>query len=104
MATEPPKWNIGQPGGPAGPFYSVVAQNGNVIAMQVTEEKYAQLIAAAPELLMALEVVSETIARWSNNGGPLDYSRTHISGSEWRELNELNVILENAIVGAGGDW
>jgi len=31
------KWIVGQPGGPAGPFYSVVSSSGRVIAMQVID-------------------------------------------------------------------
>lgn len=40
-----PKWNIGLPGGPAGPFYSVVKPTGQVIALQITDKRYAELIA-----------------------------------------------------------
>jgi len=39
------KWIVGQPGGMNGPFYSVVAENGNVIAMQIPSEKNAKTIA-----------------------------------------------------------
>ena len=45
----PTPWNIGEPGGPSGPFYSLVAVNGNVIAMQIAERRYAELFAAAPD-------------------------------------------------------
>ncbi len=45
------KWIVGLPGGPAGPFWSVIAQNGNVIALQITDEKYAHLIASLGEIL-----------------------------------------------------
>jgi hypothetical protein len=37
-------WNIGEPGGPSGPFYSVITSQGTVVAMQITEQKYAQLL------------------------------------------------------------
>lgn len=41
------KYNIGLPGGPSGPFYSVVAETGEVIAMQVTSKENAERIAKA---------------------------------------------------------
>ena len=44
------KWIVGQPGGPAGLFYSVVSQSGRVIAMQIPDEGMARLIAQLPEL------------------------------------------------------
>ena len=37
-------WNIGNPGGMNGPFYSIVKSNGNVVAMQITEKHYAEFI------------------------------------------------------------
>ena len=44
------KWIVGQPGGPSGPFYSVVSQHGQIIAMQIPDEGMARLIAQLPEL------------------------------------------------------
>jgi hypothetical protein len=44
------KWIVGQPGGPSGPFYSVVSQHGRVIAMQIPDAGMARLIAQLPEL------------------------------------------------------
>ena len=44
------KWIVGQPGGPSGPFYSVVSQRGRIIAMQIPDEGMARLIAQLPEL------------------------------------------------------
>lgn len=38
------KWIIGEPGGPAGPFYSVVSQSGRVIAMQIPNKETARLL------------------------------------------------------------
>jgi len=37
-------WNIGLPSGINGPFYSIVKSNGNVVAMQITEKEYAEMI------------------------------------------------------------
>jgi hypothetical protein len=44
------KWIVGKPGGPNGPFCSVVSQSGRVIAMRVIDEGMAKLIAQLPEL------------------------------------------------------
>jgi hypothetical protein len=37
-------YNIGLPGGMNGPFYSIIKSNGNIVAMQITEKKYAEMI------------------------------------------------------------
>lgn len=49
----PGPYNIGIPGGPAGPFWTVLNQQGTIVALQVTTEANARLIAAAPDLLAA---------------------------------------------------
>jgi hypothetical protein len=49
------KWIVGQPGGPSGPFYSIVSSTGQVIAMRVITEKLAKRIAQIPELESSLE-------------------------------------------------
>lgn len=49
----PGPYVIGQPGGPSGPFWSLVNSQGNVIAMQILSEEAAQLFKAAPALLDA---------------------------------------------------
>lgn len=41
------KFIIGEPGGPSGPFYSVVSQTGEVVAMQITREYFAKIIQRA---------------------------------------------------------
>lgn len=46
-------WIIGEPGGPAGLFYSVVTQRGIIMAMQIPQRKTAEQIAAIPYLLAA---------------------------------------------------
>lgn len=53
MSEQPLRFNVGQPGGPQGPFWSIVASNGNVVALQITTEAYARRIA---ELLTKDEV------------------------------------------------
>ena len=49
------KRTIGLPGGPSGPFYSVVTSTGRVVAMQIIEREDAKLIAAIPYLLKLYE-------------------------------------------------
>jgi hypothetical protein len=44
------KWIVVEPGGPAGPFYSVVTNCGGVVAMQIPEQNTAERIARVPEL------------------------------------------------------
>lgn len=44
------KWIVGEPGGPAGPFWSVVSSSGRVIAMQILDEGMARFIAQLPQL------------------------------------------------------
>lgn len=44
------KWIVGEPGGPGGPFYSVVSQQGHMIAMMVPDQGMAHLIAQLPQL------------------------------------------------------
>ena len=56
------KWIVGEPGGPSGPFYSVVSESGRVIALQIPDEKIAYLFASFPELLNLLK---ETIRDYS---------------------------------------
>lgn len=56
MAHTPGPYIIGEPGGPSGPFYSIVNSQGNVVAMQVLNYDDALLWKAAPGLLTACEV------------------------------------------------
>lgn len=61
------KWIVGQPGGPAGPFWSIVSSTGRVIAMQIPDEKDAQLIQrehAVYNAVMAEAKSRESRARW----------------------------------------
>lgn len=41
-----PRWIVGKPGGPQGPFHSIVSNAGRVIAMQVPDKKVADEIAS----------------------------------------------------------
>ncbi len=56
------------------------------------------------KLLVALEFVSEQIAAWSLNKGPLDFGNGSISNHQQREVERLDLVLEEAIVFAGGNW
>lgn len=53
----PGPYSIGQPGGPAGPFWSLVNQRGAVVAMQITSEANARLLQMAPDMLAMLEQI-----------------------------------------------
>jgi len=55
-------WNVGQPGGMNGPFYSVVKPNGNLVALQIPDEITAKLIARIP-------VMQAEIKRWQERAG-----------------------------------
>lgn len=39
------KWTVGQPGGPNGPFYSIVTEKGGIVALQIPDKETAELIA-----------------------------------------------------------
>jgi len=55
------KWVVGEPGGPAGPFWSVVSSTGRVIAMQIPEKEVAERIAKLPELEAIARVLQERL-------------------------------------------
>lgn len=42
---------IGEPGGPSGPFYSVIEESGRIVALQIPSKADAIEIAQLPELL-----------------------------------------------------
>ncbi len=42
---------IGEPGGPSGPFYSVVSDTGRIVALQIPDKADALEIAQLPKLL-----------------------------------------------------
>ena len=56
-------WNIGGPGGPAGPFYSVVKPDGQIVAMQILTQEMAELIASIPQLQAEVERLREALTR-----------------------------------------
>jgi len=58
MAHTPGPYIIAEPGGPAGPFYGIVNDKGNVVAMQILRRDDAVLWMAAPDLLEACEATA----------------------------------------------
>jgi hypothetical protein len=71
------KWIVGEPGGPSGPFYSVVSQSGRVIAMQIADEKYALMIASFPDLIRLLK---ENIADYQRERAALKTTMDKLEG------------------------
>lgn len=51
---------IGEPGGQSGPFYSVVASSGRIVAMQIPDRSDAEQIERLPEIM---QVCRELLAR-----------------------------------------
>ena len=43
-------WIIGEPGGPSGPFYSVMKPSGQIVALQIIDKKMAERIAMLPSM------------------------------------------------------
>jgi len=60
-------WNIGGPGGPAGPFYSVVKPDGQIVAMQILTQEMAELIASIPQLQAEVERLREALTGLATN-------------------------------------
>jgi len=65
------KWNVGLPGGPAGPFYSVISQDGMIVANQIPKKEIADLIAAIPELLKSTADPTEQILELEEAAGSI---------------------------------
>lgn len=51
---------IGEPGGPSGPYYSVITPSGRVVAMQIPDKKDAEQIKRIPEYLDALHKIANS--------------------------------------------
>jgi hypothetical protein len=64
----PGPYIIGKPGGPSGPFYSLVNAQGRVVAMQVPNRADAYLIAAAPDLLKCCKGADALISYMCEQG------------------------------------
>ena len=89
-------WNIGGPGGPAGPFYSVVKPDGQIVAMQILTQEMAELIASIPQLQAEVErlrgepervlaYVYESLTKepWDASRGPLTANCLWIEIGKW---------------------
>jgi len=68
MAHTPGPYIIAEPGGPAGPFYGLVNDKGNVVAMQILRRDDALLLHAAPDLLEACKGLLAFIESFSFGG------------------------------------
>lgn len=108
------KWIIGKPGGPAGPFYSIINQAGRIIALQVPDKMTAEEIVKTKARLEAAEreyqegkrVLVEQImalqdavrALWPIAAAGLAYAE-HRKYSEFNKLEELRTkgIPENTL-------
>lgn len=91
MINLPPlPWTIAQPGGPDGPFYGVVASNGNVVALHIFDEQTAVLITKLPQLLSLLktaEKLKQSMERSAGEGWVLSLDSR-------MALGELFVLLD----------
>ena len=82
------KWNVGEPGGPAGPFYSVVSQSGRIIAMQIPDKDIAEKIAKMPELDSALQDGIEHVR-----------DLLSVFNNTWKALGRTEAQVENLDIG-----
>lgn len=82
------KWIVGEPGGPSGPFWSVVSSSGLVIAMQIIDEKYARLLAKLGPIL------------------DYDFDTVHEAGIRLRQITERDFSAPsvNAAYPLGGQF
>lgn len=83
-------WIVSKPGGPSGPFYSVVSDTGEVIAMQIPSKANAERIAKLPNLAIVeyrqgryLLVVNGLIV--AMEGDPI--RDPHVIGIRWEKAN-----------------
>lgn len=53
------RYRVVLPGGPQGPFYSLVTVEGRVVALQIPSAKDAEFLATAPQMLDLLRRVWE---------------------------------------------
>ena len=89
------KWIIGEPGGPSGPFYSVVTQSGFLIAKQIPGLAEASQIAAIPELLEKVRVAVQL----AHVASDWNLSEVEINGemvSIYSLINDFNDALARA--------
>jgi hypothetical protein len=80
------KWIISQPGGPSGPFWGVVSQFGEVVAMQITEDKWAKLLIK------------------SGNAYRGDFDTIHKAGKRLKEAAKRDIKLKSIIDEGSEDY
>jgi hypothetical protein len=85
------KWNVGLPGGPAGPFFSVVKPNGNIVAMQIVDRETADMIAAIPAYQAALLRIASYVAP---DQIEVDFDETGLTFTEYIEMAYDNIRQE----------
>ena len=107
------KWNIGLPGGPSGPFYSIVSSTGRVIALQIPDREIADRICQLPELETENARLININARGATNAvhriDDLEHALARLEAAasaylRWLrtgELNELNAAIAEAQAALG---
>lgn len=97
----PGPWLMGEPGGPSGPFYSIVNRQGNVVAMQVANEADAHLIISVLDLLLVAE---HTLLIWEELERSIDtFDFTFADGtSRPLQVSAVTEMLRAAIAKANG--
>jgi hypothetical protein len=60
------RWNVGEPGGPSGPYFSVVTAAGGIVALQVPDAEIAREIAKLPQYAALTELAARLV-------NPLDF-------------------------------
>lgn len=93
MPWTPGPYNTSPPGGPAGPFYGLVNQRGNVVALQIPKREDADLLASAPDLYAACEAARHVL---DGLGEPEDRR----NGAAYRRVYRA---LESALAKARGE-
>jgi len=78
-------WNLGLPGGPAGPFYSIVSDTGFVVALQIPDRETAQQI--IDQHNAACPICGGTNGEHKPIGGTV--SKEPLTVDDWRELYEF---------------
>lgn len=82
MALPERPWHVGEKGGMAGPFYSLVNSEGRVVAMQIPEREVAEFLATATH---------EPIERSRENPFIVLESLGECAGSMWSALARAGI-------------
>ena len=98
MSHTPGPYIIGEPGGPSGPFYSLVNPQGRVVAMQILNQEDSLLLAAAPDLLAAAQKLINNLPDCT-----LEWARDAWGNSNTSAVYEARDALRIAIARAKGE-